>query len=77
MRNQRQFEFQMSRQRYRDLPKSAGIDETKRERLSPATVVLVEEFNPPEEFAPVRWMVWLNYDVKAPMNCKVLSMITK
>ena len=52
--------------RYRDLPKSAGIDEAKRERLSPATVVLAEEINPPDEFAPVRWMLWLNYEVNSP-----------
>ncbi|MBP5751758.1 MAG: transposase [Treponema sp.] len=40
----------------RDLPRNATVDKSEREWLSPATIVLAEELNAPQEYAPVRWI---------------------
>jgi len=52
-----------------DLDNDSTI-ESKREWLAPATVLLAEEVNAPKEYEPVRWMLWLNYDVSTPDELK-------
>lgn len=56
--------------KYRDPKVAANVDESKREWLSSATVVLAEEVDTPSDCAPVRWLLWLNYEVNSPEKLK-------
>lgn len=60
--------------KYKDNPQEAQKDGKPKEWLTPATVVYVEELDPPEGVEPVRWLLWLNYPVNTPHDLsKVLD----